>query len=125
MKIRLDNVTNSSSSGFVVSLRKGEIESFKDYMNELDKHEDAQNEGVRIYVIAQTIEELNAYVDERPVDWITKATAVQIDNMSERNYNFCKEVIEEGGVAVECWVDYNVTEKFCDDYEDHILENFS
>lgn len=125
MKIRLDHITNSSSSGFIISLHKGEIESFEDYMNELNQHEDAQNEGVRIYVIAKTIEQLNEYVDERPADWITKATAVQIDNMSESNYKLCKEIIKEGGIAVECWVDYNVTEKFCDDYEEHILENFS
>lgn len=123
MKIKLDHVTNSSSSGYILSLRKEEQESFEEYINELDKHNEAANEGATIHLIANSVEELNKYTDERPIDWITKATAIQFDNLSEAHYKMCREIIDEGGVAVECWVDYNVCEKFDEDYGNNILES--
>jgi len=124
MKIKLDFITNSSSSGFILSLRKENRDAFEEYMDNLNHHSDAGNEGVRIYMIADSVERLNKYTDERAIDWITRATAVQYDNLSEANYKTCKEIIEEGGVAVECWVDYNVCEKFDEDYGSNIIESF-
>ena len=125
MKIKFDHVTNSSSTGFIVYLRKGELESFEEYMANLDRHENAQNEGVRVYMIAKSIEELNDYTNGRPFDWVDKACGLTFDRLSEAHYNLCKGVIEEGGVAVECWVDYNVCEKFDDKFGHAILESFS
>lgn len=124
MKIRLDHVTNSSSSGYIVALHKGEQESFEEYINELDKHEDAMNEGCRIYMIAKTMDELNEYTNGRPFDWASKPCGLNFEHLDERHYNLCKEVIEEGGMAVECWIDYNVGEQFDDDYGKQIIETF-
>ncbi len=124
MKIRLDHVTNSSSSGFIVALHKEEQESFEEYINELDKHEDAQNEGCRIYMIATTMDELNEYTNGRPFDWASKACGLNFENLNKEHYNLCKEVVEEGGIAIQCWIDWNVCEQFDDDYSDQVIESF-
>jgi hypothetical protein len=124
MKIRLDYVTNSSSSGFIVSLLKNEVEDFQEYMSKLNNHPDAGNEGVRIYLLSETVDELKEYVNKGPLDWAQKPTGPRFNRMTEEHYNLCKEIIEEGGIAVECWIDYNVCEKFDNDYGNKIVDCF-
>ena len=124
MKIRLDHVTNSSSSGFIVSLAKAEVDDFRDYIHELAKHEDAQNEGVRIYLLTDSKEELDEYCNEGPIDWAQKPTGPHFNRMMKEHYEMCLEIVQNGGTAVDVWIDHNVAEQFADDYKDNILDNF-
>jgi len=124
MKIRLDHVTNSSSSGFIVSLKAEERKPFEEFMAELDNHQDAQNEGVRIYMIAETVDQLNEYTNGRPFDWASKPCGLNFDQLTQQQYKLCKEIIKDGGLAVECWVDYNVCENFEDAYSHIVVESF-
>ena len=124
MKIRLDHVTNSSSSGFIVSLAKSEVDDFRDYIHELEKHEDAQNEGVNLYLLTDSKKELDEYTNRGPIDWAQKPTGPRFERMDQKHYEMCLEVIKHGGTAVDVWIDHNVSEKFSDDYGDNILDNF-
>jgi len=124
MKLKCDHVTNSSSSGFILSLSKDQVDNFSDYMADLNEHEDAGNEGVRVYLIAKDKEYLDEYVNDGPVDWAQKPTGIRFNRMSEDHYKMCLEIVEEGGVAVECWVDHNVSEKFDDDWGSNIMDNY-
>ncbi len=124
MKIKLDHVTNSSSTGFIISIPIAEQESFEQYMANLNDHDDAQNEGVSIYMSAESKEELDEYTNDGPLDWAQKPTGPRFECLNEGRYKLCKEVIEDGGIAIECWVDNNICEKFEEDNKGTIIESY-
>jgi len=124
MKIKLDYVTNSSSTGFIVGISRTEVESFAEYIAELNDHEDAANEGVSAEMFAYDKKELDEYTNDGPIDWAQKPTGPRFERLGPEQYKSCLEIIENGGVAIECWIDNNVCEKFDDDYGDKIVESF-
>jgi len=72
-----------------------------------------------------TMAKLNDYTNDGSIDWAQKPTGPRFNNLSKEHYKLCQEIIGEGHIAIEVWVDYNVCEKFDDDYGEHCLESFS
>lgn len=102
MKIRLDYVTNSSSSSFLIALKNIENEEIKKKFNEVC------GEWVKGLLLngdkITTIEELNECAENR--GW-------EIDN--EEGYGYkeyikSKELIEKGNVIIENTTDWQNTE---------------
>lgn len=118
MKLKIDFVTNSSSTGYIVAIKPNEIEEFEDYIEELDNHPEAENEGVRCYFKSGSYKELLEHANGGPLDWVDKACGPKFEMMCQESFEVCKKIIDIGKVAAEVWVDYNACDLFEEHFED-------
>jgi hypothetical protein len=123
MKIKVDFVTNSSSACFLMAIPESQIDNLEKYVAELNEDPEASNEGVRIYMLATNMNELNEFTHDGPFDWASRPGGLQYINLSEEAHSLCKEAIQKGDVAVQVWVDYNVCDQFDNDWQNQILED--
>lgn len=113
MKIRSDFVTNSSSVGYVVVIDPDELDGLKEFVKQLDQHEDAGNEGVRVRYIFENKQQLDEHVNDGPLDWARLPGGPRFINMNQTKYNEWFEHIAEGSIL--CYV--SVDREVCDDFE--------
>ena len=121
MKIKLDFVTNSSSACFLMSIPKEEVHELMNSISAYNDLSEATNEGVRCYFSADTLKSLQEYTNDGALDWASLPGGPQFIRMSESNYEECKAEIEKGCSVAEVWVDYNVCERFTDEWKDEII----
>ena len=120
MKIKMDFVTNSSSACFIVGIPPKDLRKFRSSIHKLYKDPD-RNDSVYIQTILKSVDDLNEYANGEPLDWVREATGPRFIQMKEYNYRDCKEAIDEGHIITIAWIDYNLTEKFQEKWQDYII----
>ena len=114
MKIKIDFVTKSSSSAYVVSLPSDKVSEFEKYLDEMSNRPEWRgSEGFRIWERFDTKKQLYEHATDRPYDWASKAMHHEIENMDIDTFNQCLEIINDGCVALYVAVDY----QGCDTFE--------
>ena len=125
MKIRTDFVTNSSSVGYVVVIDPDELELLTNFVEKLNLHEDASNEGVRFGDIFETKQQLDEHTNDGPLDWARLPGGPRFINKSKSKYTELLEHINEGSIICNVLVDREVCDEFEISYRDRVIQSNS
>jgi len=123
MKIKSDFVTNSSSVSFIVSIDPNEIFKLKQFIEKLEEHHSSVPGDNHIYFVCDNMQCLLDYTNGREYDWAAQARGLQFFNLEEKTFENCKKIIEDGHVAAKVRINNNISGKFVDTWQDHIVES--
>jgi hypothetical protein len=123
MKLKLSFVTNSSSCNYLLMLDLNEFDGMLDCINELNEDPESCDEGVRLSIITDSLDELNEFVNDKPLDWASRPGGPNFVAMSQENYKICKEIIENKMGVCLVWVDYNVCDKFLNEWQHRLIKD--
>jgi hypothetical protein len=104
-----------------MAVTEEQFPDLQDSIEELDKNPDA-NEGVRIYQTFKNKKHLDEFTNDGPLDWAQFPRGPHFHNMGQFAYEACKDVLNEGRLAVYMAADNNVAGLFQDKWCDLIAE---
>ena len=123
MKIKTDFVTNSSSTSFILAIREDQLQDLVCEIQKIDGSLEASGEGAIIYNSFETVQHLNVYTNDGPLDWVSKLTEPKFINKSKYSYDLMKKHIIDGKIVVDLEVDNNVGNEFKDKWYKYIINN--